>query len=700
MSDHAFRDQLLELFSQNPKSAYEPSDVATALELRGKQIKKLRGVLYKMVIGGDIVELRKGVFGLGKAADLVTGKLTVLRGGRGVVNPPGGEDPVWVESGDQATALPHDIVMVRLYPRRGSDRVTGKVVRIVERSVRDIVGTLITTGRFLCVVPLNPAYAQDLYVPDAGGAKPNDRVVVRFTGWANRHVSPEGEIIEVLGPADNPSLDTKVVMRQHDLPEEFPQEVMSEAEEVATFLEKPGEREDLRDTFVLTIDPETARDFDDAISIETDDQGRRVLGVHIADVSHFVRPASKLDEEARKRGTSVYLVDQVVPMLPEQLSNGVCSLVPDKDRLTFSAFLIFDERTQVVASRFARTRICSRLRLSYEEALAVLEGRAPESGKAIPGEAVPLIKATHEIAVALRKARFKRFALDLEIPESQIIMGEDGMMTGVESRHNDIAHQMIEECMVAANEAVATEMANRGTKILSRLHEPPDEEKLEALAADLAQLGFKPGDLTVPKNLAHFVSSLVDDPLKYHAGMLVLRSMKRAEYSADKSGHFGLAKQHYAHFTSPIRRYPDLVLHRQLALALAGKQNGRLDLKYLRLVAQSSTESEQVADDASRALIEVKKFRFLQQQIDDGKPLDYDAVVVKITNFGMFVEVPDLMVMGLVHISTISKQFVSHDDATQTLSVSGTTYKVGLDLRVRVASVNFDQRRVDFALCT
>lgn len=686
------------LFESAPEQTWQPQDICRTLGLRGKQVKFLQGVLRQMIIDGAIVELRPNVYGLGKPADLVTGRLTLVRSGAGFVANKTAGETVWIKSEDMGVALPGDTITVRLY-HGDDDEVRGKVIRIVERSARDIVGTLFTTGRFLYVVPLDPVYRQDFAVPDTHGAKEGDRVVVRFTNWPNRHVAPEGEIVDIIGPADQPSLDTTVICRQYDLPGDFPEAVLREAETVASRLAKPGKRLDLRDTFILTVDPVKARDFDDALSLSHDAQDRRVLGVHIADVSHFVRPGSALDTEAYERATSVYLVDKVIPMLPEQLSNGVCSLRPDEDRLCFSAFLTFDASGRMVERHFAKTLIRSRLRLNYEQALAIIEDRSPEGLDTVPAAAAELLKETNDLARQLRQKRFQAGALDLEVPECEVQIDATGRMTGVRISPTDHAHQLIEECMVAANEAVATELATHGIRILSRLHEAPDPDKMQELQAGLAVLGFHPGDLSDPRRLTRFLADTADHPLRFHAHTLVLRSMKRAIYSADKAGHFGLAKRYYSHFTSPIRRYPDFVLHRQLAAFITAEEGrGGLPVEYLKGAAEQSTAREQRADDASRALIEIKKFRFLQQQLDDQKPIIYDAVVSRVTNFGMFVDVTEIQVAGLVHISTISQQFVRHQSANDTLSVAGDVYRVGTKLRVYVSKVDFNQRRADFTL--
>jgi ribonuclease R len=694
------RTSILNLVSAEPEKAWRPNEIAATLQFRGKQLKHLQGILRQMVRDGQIVELRPNVFGLGKSADLVTGKLRMIRSGAGLVTDSASGTTVWVGSDDLGTALPDDTVTARLDPSTPADNPRGKIIRIVERSPRDIVGTLSTTGKFLTVVPLNPVYRLDFYVKDAKGAQEGDRVVLRFTSWQNRHVAPEGEIVDVIGPADQPSLDTEVVMRQFDLSVEFPAEVLQEAEAVAARAGKPGKREDLRGDYIITIDPVRARDFDDAISLGHDPQGRRVLGVHIADVSHFVRPEGALDREALARGTSVYLVDKVIPMLPEQLSNGECSLRPDVDRLTFSAFMTFDDAGRMVGRRFAKTIIHSRQRLTYEQAMDIMMDRPAEGLATVPNDTRALLARVRELARQLRQRRFAQAALDLEVPECEVVIGPDGRMTGIRTVAHDESHQLIEECMVAANEAVAMELETRGIRILSRLHEPPDEDKMEELRANLAQIGVRSGDLTDPRRMAQFLAQTAEHPLATHIHTAILRSMKRAVYSSEASGHFGLAKAHYAHFTSPIRRYPDLVLHRQLAGFLTGEKGagGALPAAYLKRTAAHCTEREQVADEASRALIEIKKFRFLQQQLDDKKPVVYDAVVAKVANYGMFVEVQGIQVTGMVHISMISPEFVRFDPGQESLRAEGETYRVGTRLQVQVTRVDFNQRRADFAL--
>ena len=697
------REDLLALFRDEQYTPLTAAEISAALQLRGRTRKALQQLLNHMVLNGEIVVIRKNRYSLGSPVDLVTGRLEVKRSGDGYLTDVEGELPVRVAKGDVGTALPGDLVVARLEPAApgapAKKARTGTIIRIVERAKRVIVGTLKTTGKFFYVVPLSPSYQQDFYVPDAAGAALGDRVVVQFTNWENRHVNPEGEIIEVIGPADNPSLDTLAMVRHYGFRDAFPEEVIQAAEQAATRIDAPGVREDLRAKFIFTVDPATARDFDDALSLERDTDGSRVLGVHIADVSHFVTPGGELDSEAAERGNSVYFPDKVLPMLPEQLSNGLCSLNPGRDRLTFSVFLTLDAEGHVVASRFARSVICSKLRLTYEQALDVLNtaaGMRCPVPEVVP-EAVTLLKDICEIAQTLRRQRNDQFALDLDLPECELVLGPDGMIAEIRRRENDISHQMIEECMVAANEAVDRELARRGYPSLHRLHEPPTEERMDELVGDLQEMGYHPGNLKHRRTLAEFLRSIRTTPLADLAQTAVLRSMKRAVYSSKAQGHFGLAKKFYSHFTSPIRRYPDLIAHRVLAACLEGRRSPYTPER-LEQAAVHCSWTEQTAEEAERALLEIKKYRYLEQELRSGTPRTYNAVVVKVVNFGMFVELPSIEVQGLVHISAISNGFVRFDAAEESLRVGAHAYKASSRVKVRVTGVNLDKRRIDFVL--
>jgi ribonuclease R len=688
---------IVELLGKKNQRAMSAKEIAGALRLGGKPKNQLQKQLAVLVHKGAIVSIRNGRYSLGEEADLFTGRLASVRSGNGFVDTVDGnrENSVFVASRDMGTALAGDIVLVRIYPDSGEDSKgpSGKIIRIVERTRHDIVGTLKSTGRFLHVIPIDPIYTQNFYVADTAGAAVGDRVLIRFSHWENRHVSPEAEIVEVLGAADDPSVDTLSIIRHHGLPDSFPDDVIREAEEASTRMELPGKRVDLRDDLIITIDPKRSRDFDDALSMHKDGDFR-ILAVHIADVSHFVTPGSELDKEARARGTSVYLPDMVLPMLPEQLSNGICSLNPNKDRLAFSVMMKVDSHGAVVARWFAKTLIRSSARLTYGEALAVIDG-GRRSRKITPTVAT-LLKDLNRLAQQFRKRRFAGHALDLDVPEVEIVTDGEGNMTGLKPTVNDISHQLVEECMVAANEAVAAELAGRHIASLTRFHDAPKPEKLEELTDLLIGMGYTPGDLSKQHVMAAFLRQIDGEPLAHHIHVAVLRSMNRAIYSSTQAGHYGLAKSFYTHFTSPIRRYPDLIIHRQLAECLRAPGGQRYDKPQLAAIALHATEREQVSDMAERSLSEIMKYRYLERELASGSETAYDAVVVTVTNFGAFVELDDLRLQGLVHVSSLSKEFLKFNRERAELRNKKVSFGVGDKLKVRIVEVDLDARRLTF----
>lgn len=627
-----------------------------------------------------------------------TGTISIARSGVGFVAPENGGTDILIPERDIGGALPGDRVEVRLAPPdKGDRRLKGRVTRVLERCARDIVCTLRRTGRFWTAIPLTPFGGRTFNVREPGTARDGDRVIIRFREWANPTLNPDATLVSVIGPEEKASLDTLAIEKAYGLDPEFPPAVMAEAQSAPSRLKEPGDRLDLRKETIITIDPDTAKDYDDALSLSTDKDGNTVLGVHIADVSWFVRPGSAIDREARRRGTSVYLVDQVVPMLPEQLCNGVCSLVEGEDRLAFSAFLTFTPSGAMVSRRFARSIIRSAARLTYGEALGMIEH--PEKPVTGPHAAVAgLVRSLHELSQKLRKARFDRFSLDLASPELEIRLDKEGRMIGIAPAEHNVAHELVEEAMIAANEAVATEVALHKVPHLCRFHDVPAEEKLEELEASLADLGLRTGSLGDARELSRLLKAIRGTPLEYYVSMQVLRSMKRAEYSVDNEGHFGLAKRFYSHFTSPIRRYPDLVMHRQLALVLSGDRKAQPSRDELRSIARVGTETEMNADLAERALIEIKKYRFLEAQLAAGKPMEYEAVVVAVKEFGVFIEVQDLSVGGMVHVSTLSDKFLRYDESRGRLTAPGIEIAVGSRLKVLVSAVDFDQRRIDWSV--
>lgn len=700
MKPDEIKKNILKIIAHH-KKAVPVALLARELSLQKAARKRLQRWLAEMVNDGELFRDGKGSFSLGSDDDLLAGEVEIMRNGDGLITVGDERRRIRIAQTDLCTAMQGDKILARfkaVVSRGGEDTSYAKVIRVVERAPHDIVGTLRSTGRMSYVVPLDRRYRQDFYIAEPGAAREGDRVVVRFISWADPKLIPEGEIVDVIGPESNASLDTLAVIRQMKIRDEFPDGVISEAEHVAGLLSEPGERMDLRRTMIVTIDPDTARDFDDALSLEEDGNGSLRVGVHIADVSHFVTLGSALDKEARERGNSVYFPDKVVPMLPEQLSNGICSLRPDQDRLTFSVFLKIDSNGVVTGREFAKSIIRSCRRLTYGEALAFLEGRAQPAGKLDKGVAA-LLRKLSNTAQKLRKRRFAAGALELDVPESEFEIGEDGLIKAIHSVGTDESHQLVEEFMIAANEAVAAKLSECGVEGIYRIHEPPLEERIEELTVELKSLGLTPGNLKTQKGMAAFIKKIQNNPLAHYARIAVLKSMNRAVYSTDSNvGHFGLAKRFYLHFTSPIRRYPDLVAHRQLAyiLSLLKPSAGNPRAAGLKETASHCTETENTADQAERSVVEIKKYRFLEAELNTGKPAVRDAVIVKLMQFGAFIELMDLQLQGLVHISTLAKGYSRFNPQAGEIRAGKKSFKVGDTIKVIVSKVDFEQRKVDF----
>jgi ribonuclease R len=569
------------------------------------------------------------------------------------------------------------------------------VIRILERAHDTIVGTLQQSRNFFYVVPDDPRLVHNIYVtaPRAAATR-GDKVVVRLESWESRHVNPEGEIVEVLGPSTAPGVDMLSIIRKYNLPTEFPRMVLEEAAAIpervdARMIEG---REDLRKDFIVTIDPDDARDFDDAINVEEVRDGSWNLGVHIADVSAYVMPGSALDREALKRGNSVYLPDRVIPMLPERLSNGVCSLNPNVDRLTHSVFIHFDKSGRAKQARFAKTVIRSAKRLTYREAYAIMQSPPND-------QLGQRLHTAWRLASLLRKNRFQAGSLDLDFPEVKVRVDENGKPIRLERIENDESHQLIEEFMLAANEAVARALKNRSIPTIYRVHENPDPEKLGEFREFVLSFDYRVGDLThraeLQRLIAMFRGKLEEQALK----IALLKSLKRARYLPQPLGHYGLAKNNYTHFTSPIRRYADLVVHRTLA-DLEQSRRSRGDLGQLAKISDHISTTERTAAEAEIDAAKMKKLEFFQLQLDARDPQVFRATVIDVRNYGLLIELPDVLITGLIHVSSLTDDFYSFQAPQRRLlgRQSRRRFSIGDNLRVYVARVDSFKRQVDFAL--
>ena len=707
------REKVLALLRAPDYRPRDRNEIARELGLKGRERVSVRKTLRELENGGEIVRIRKNRYVLPSEADLVTGKLSIHQAGYGFLVPEkAGEPDVFIATENTGTAMTGDRVVARISrdvpPRRAKvragqafkSRSEGRVIRILERARDTIVGTLQHSRNFYYVVPDDPRLVHDVYVQVPPREKlpkaptRGDKVVVRLEAWESRHVNPEGEIIEVLGAATAPGIDMLSIVRKYDLPTAFPKSVIDEANRIPQSVEQRmvDGRDDLRDKFIVTVDPDDARDFDDAIDVEKiDNEGWR-LGVHIADVSAYVTPDSALDREARRRGNSVYLPDRVIPMLPERLSNGVCSLNPNVDRLTHSVFVEFDKSGRARNARFAKSVIRSGRRLTYKEAYAILQTKPN-------GELSRRLHTAWELASLLRRKRFEHGSLDLDFPEVKVYVDPAGKPIKLERVENDESHQLIEEFMLAANEAVARELRQRSIPTIYRVHEDPDPEKLAEYREFVLSFNHKVGDLSHRKEVQRFLASIRGKPEEQALKIGLLKSLKRARYAAQSLGHYGLAKANYLHFTSPIRRYADLVVHRTLAERNSPRRP-KIDVGQIESLANHISDTERNAAEAEIESVRLKKLQFFQEQLEQRNPQVFRAAIMDVRNYGLVVELPDALVTGVVHVSTLGDDFYIFDAAQRRLIGRRTRrrFSVGDEIRVFVARVDAFKRQIDFAI--
>jgi len=698
----ALKLEILRLLASRPMDKVE---IAGELKLDPGHRAKLLGLLRDMELAGDIARIRKDRYILPKEADLFTGVMQFHASGAAhVLNEKAGDPDLFISSENTFTAMHGDLVVARVNSERApsgrpgdSSRREGRVIRILKRSNETIVGTLQKSDNFFYLVADDPRFVHNLYLqPPAAelGAKIGDKVVAHLDAWPSRHVNPEGHLIEVLGPVGKPGVDMLSIIRKHRLPAEFPPTVLRDAGHVSPEVDphEAAKREDLRKRFIFTIDPDDAKDFDDAIDVERTAHGWNV-GIHIADVSHYVRPKSELDREAQVRGNSVYLVDRVIPMLPEALSNGICSLKPGVDRMAFSVFAEIGRDGNVRSVRFAKTVIRSAVRLTYKQAFEILS---------LPPRGDTLAESVHtawEVSSLLRKKRFAAGSLDLDFPELKVWLDASGKPIRLERVENDISHQLIEEMMLLANELVGRELKVKRQPAMYRVHEKPDPEKLVEFREFAQSQGVKAGDLTNREELKKLLSGLRGQPHESAVKVALLKSLKRARYSPDPIGHFGLAKPDYTHFTSPIRRYSDLVVHRALERLLGLTKSGP-DSQSLNTICEHLSTTERTASDAERESVRLKKLEFFQLQVAKRTGHSFQATIMDVRNFGMFVELPEFLLGGLVHISSLAGDFYIADVAKGRLVGRSTkkVYRVGDHIEVVVARVDMFKQQVDFAV--
>ena len=695
------------LLSFMREEAYRPMDIqelVAVFDISKNEYTDFKWTLKIMEKEGLIVRTKKDKFAVPERMGLITGKLQVHKKGFGFLIPENeGENDVFIPSSCMNGAMNGDRILVQITrdDLNGKKR-EGEVAEILERANTKVIGVYEESRNFGFVVPEDTRLTQDIFVSkkDSNGAKHGDVVIVKVVKWADKRRSPEGVITEVLGKKGEKGLDILTIIKKHGLPEEFPEKVLKYAEGISEEID-PAEiarRRDIRDLRMVTIDGEDAKDLDDAVSIERLANGNYRLGVHIADVSHYVREKNPLDKEALKRATSVYLIDRVIPMLPKKLSNGICSLNPNVDRLTLSCFMEIDHKGKVLAHEIDETVIKTNERMTYTDVTKILEGKADEELLNKYDYLIEDFKTMEELCLILREKRRKRGAIDFDFEESKIVLNELGRPIDIKPYERAIANRIIEEFMLVCNETIAENMYWQNLPFVYRVHEEPDDEKLQRFRDFIYNLGYtiKFSQEIHPRALQEILEKVQGKPEETVVSTLLLRSMMQARYSPECAGHFGLAAQYYCHFTSPIRRYPDLQIHRIIKENLNGKINDKRRERLAVIVdeaAKQSSEMERLAEDAEREVDDLKKAEYMMDRIGE----EYDGIISSVTSFGIFVELSNT-IEGLVHITDLDDDYYVYDEAHLMLIGERTKniYRLGDAVKVRCSRVDIDNREIFF----
>lgn len=681
--------------SSGPLKAKE---LARALRVSTHEYRNFRRLLRGMEERGVLHRVRGHRYVVTDERSAAEGILRVTQDGHGFVRPHGPGDDVYVASHKLDSAMDGDRVVVRIDQEPRGRNPEGSVLRVVERARASLVGTFREGRRLSFVTPLDARFRRDVLIHDGaeGGAEDGHVVVVEMTSYGDAHVGPTGEVTEVLGALTDPGVDVLAIAHGFGLSTDFPQDVTEAAERAAREgLAEPGpDRVDRTDLLVFTIDPADAKDHDDALSIRVLSNARVEVGVHIADVSHFVRPDDPVDREAFERATSVYLVDRTIPMLPHVLSSDVCSLAPGGDRFAVSVFVELDRDGNVLDRRYERTILRCEAGLSYEQAQEVLEGAA-----SVSAEIDDALRRLDDLARVLRDRKRARGALDLDLPEAKVILDPDGTPVDIRKRDRLSSHRLIEDYMVLANEVVAADLEARDLSAMYRIHERPSREKVEALVDTLARFGvsmarrgsLKPTDV---QRALDQVRGKDEEALVNH---LVLRSLAKARYHTINEGHFGLGSSAYAHFTSPIRRYPDLVVHRVLTEVLIHRRpEPWRDRDALEQAAVHCSAREQAAAEAERASVDLKKVEFMERHVGDV----FTGRVSGVMPFGFFVTLDEVFVDGLVHVRALEDdhyRFVEREHVLRG-ERGGKAFRLGDSVEVQVVRVDRELRRIDFGI--
>lgn len=704
-----YKQRTEQLLAFMREEAYKPLSVTELEEAFGikdsSEFKDFVKALNEMEQKGMIVRTRSNRYGIPEKMNLVRGKVQANAKGFAFVIPEDNmtEKDIYVTSADMNSAMNGDIVLVRLHPKSTGARPEGQVIRILERGLTQVVGTYSENKHFGFVIADDKRIPNDIFIPREanGGAVDGHKVVVKIVKYPEGRMSAEGEVVTILGHKNDPGVDILSIIHKHGLPQEFPEEVIEQANAVPDEID-PEEikgRRDLREQTIVTIDGADAKDLDDAVNVERLDNGNYKLGVHIADVSYYVKEDSPIDKEAFERATSCYLVDRVIPMIPHRLSNGICSLNPKVDRLTLSCEMEIAPDGQVVAHEIFQSVIRTTERMTYTDVRKILQDEDEEVTKRYES-LIPFFKQMGELADILRKKRMERGAIDFDFKESKVLVDEEGKPTDVVIRERSIAERLIEEFMLAANETIAEHFHWMKVPFMYRIHEDPDAEKLTRFLEFITNFGYVvrgTANTLHPRALQMLLEEVRGEPEETVINTVMLRSMKQAKYDPESLGHFGLSTEFYTHFTSPIRRYPDLIVHRLIRKYLI---EGRTDefttshwAEKLPVIASHSSEMERRAVEAERDTDTLKKVQFMEDKIGE----QFEGMISGVTNFGIFVELPNT-IEGLVHVSYLTDDYYHYDEKQYAMigERTGNVFRIGDEIEIKVIGVNTEEASIDF----
>ena len=698
--------EILNLFKARKGQEITFAEIARALEAASSQRKDLHRALQELIAERKIVRLDRRHYCLPPPAKVIVGRVQAHRDGSGFLVPEdSGLPDIFLGKREVRDLMHRDRVALHL-GKKGRGRTPGpRTLEVVERAHRRVVGRYEAGEKYDRVIPDDYRLVQEIRIPKraVGGAATNQIVLAEITRYPTQKEGPEGKILKVLGDPDDPHLDSEIIIHKYDLPDAFSPAVMQDASAIPPEIsgEEIASRVDLRGQNFFTVDGETARDFDDAIAISRPEGGHLRLRVAIADVSHYVKEGSNLDKEAFRRGTSVYFPERALPMLPPHLSTGICSLNPAEDRLCLTADMEFGRQGQMIEARFYPSVIHSQARLTYTLVKEMLVAGDREIIARHPSVYQDL-RTMGELCAALRARRMERGSIDFDLPEPEVVLDIQGQIEEIVRAERHIGHQLIEEFMIATNEAVARFLSQEGSPALHRVHEPPDAKKMEEFKEFVAHLGyrFSPRGKLRPKSFQQLLEEARGKPEEKSVNYLLLRSMKQAHYSEKGLGHFALASAHYLHFTSPIRRYPDLVVHRILKeLLQPGKMKEKRRQRWenrLPEIAEHSSQRERVAMEAEREVVERKKVQFMRDKVGQ----EFNGYISGVLPFGIFVELEGFFIEGLVHLTRLPQDRYQFLERKHVLigERSRMTFRLGDRVRVRVDAANLERRQVDFSL--